>query len=122
MRDLDSLIDEALSAEQRDLMRSIGQEPGFFGQASQLFGGKLGWVNLLMMVVQAVIFVAGAYAAWEFFQATEPVAQLRWGLPAAVLLILATMIKLAMWPEIQANRVIRALKRVELQLARSARS
>jgi hypothetical protein len=122
MRDLDSLIDEALSAEQRDLMRSIGQEPGFFGQASQLFGGKLGWVNLLMMVVQAVIFVAGAYAAWEFFQATEPVAQLRWGLPAAVLLILATMIKLAMWPEIQANRVIRALKRLELQLARSARS
>ncbi|HVM21921.1 MAG TPA: DUF6768 family protein [Sphingomicrobium sp.] len=121
MRNLDTMIDEALDAEERELLRSIGEEPGFFSQAFGLFGGKLGWVNVLMMIVQAAIFVAGVYAAWQFFEAGDPVTQLRWGLPAAVLLIVSLMIKLALWPEIHANRVIRELKRLELQIARSAR-
>jgi hypothetical protein len=122
MRDLDAVIDEALSAEERELLKRIGDEPGFFGLAFGLFGGKLGWVNVVMMTIQAVAFVAGAYMAWRFFQAGEPVAQLRWGLPASVLLILSTMIKLGLWPEIHANRLMRELKRIELQLAQRGHS
>ncbi len=72
------------------------------------------------MVLQAVTFLAGAYAAWMFFEAGDTVSQLRWGLPSAVLLISATMIKMAMWPNIHADRLMRELKRIELQLARSA--
>jgi hypothetical protein len=121
MRDLDQMIDEALDAEERDLLRSIGEEPGFFAQAFGLFGGAAGWVNLLLMVVQGALFVAGAWAAWNFFQAAEALAALRWGLPAAVLLITALIIKMAMWPTLQTNRVIRELKRLELQLARASR-
>ena len=64
-----------------------------------LFSGRLGWVNILLMVVQGVTFLAGAYAAWMFFEAGDAVSQLRWGLPSAVLLILSTMIKMAMWPQ-----------------------
>jgi hypothetical protein len=121
MRDLDKMIDEALGQEESELLKQIGHEPGFFAQAFGLFGGRLGWVNLLMMAVQAVLFVAGLYAGWMFFAANDPVLQLRWGLPAAVLLILATMIKLALWPEIHVNRLMRELKRIELQIARSGR-
>jgi hypothetical protein len=121
MRDLDKMIDEALGEEEGELLRQIGDEPGFFAQAFGLFGGRLGWVNLLMMAIQTVLFVAGLYAGWMFFEADEPVSQLRWGLPAAVLLILATMIKLALWPEIHVNRLMRELKRIELQIARSGR-
>ncbi len=55
-----------------------------------------------------------------FFEAGDTMSQLRWGLPSAVLLILATMIKMAMWPNIHADRLMRELKRIELQLARSA--
>lgn len=117
MRDLDSLVEAELSREERELLSRIGEEPGFFGQALGLFGGRLGWVNALMMAVQALIFVAGAYAAWRFFGETEVASQLRWGLPASVLLIMALMIKMAMWPEIQVNRLMRELKRIELQLA-----
>ena len=120
MRDLDGLIDEALSKEERELLNRIGEDPGFFGMALGLFGGKLGWVNGLLMLVQGVIFLAGVYAAWRFFQAAEPVTQLRWGFPAAVLLIVSTMIKMSMWPGIHADRLMRQLKRIELRLARSA--
>ena len=117
MRDLDSLVEAELSREERELLSRIGEEPGFFGQALGLFGGRLGWVNMIMVAAQTLTFVAGAYAAWMFFEAADPVTQLRWGLPAAVLLILSAMIKMALWPEVHANRLMRELKRIELQLA-----
>jgi hypothetical protein len=69
-----------------------------------------------------VLFIAGVIAAWNFFQANEVVAQLRWGLPAAVLLILATMLKVALLPRMESNRLMRELKRIELQVAHLGRS
>jgi hypothetical protein len=117
MRDLDNLVEAELSRQERELLSRIGTEPGFFGQVLGLFGGRLGWVNAWMMFVQGAVFVAGVYAAWRFFGQTDVAMQLRWGLPAAVLLIVSLMIKMAMWPEIHANRLMRELKRIELQLA-----
>ena len=61
--------------------------------------------------------IAGVWAAWHFFQAGDPVSQLRWGLPAATLLILATILKMALLPRMETNHIIRELKRLELQLA-----
>ena len=68
-------------------------------------------------MTQALFFAAGAYAAWRFFGAADPVTQLRWGLPSAVLLILAAILKMALLPRMEANNVIREIKRLELQLA-----
>ena len=121
MRDLDAMIDEALDAEERELMRSIGEEPGFFAQAFDVFGGATGWVNALLMVVQTALFFAGIWAAWHFFQADEALTALRWGLPSAVLLLMALIIKLSLWPIMQSNRIVRGLKRIQLQIARGSR-
>jgi hypothetical protein len=117
MRDLDAMIDEALSAEEKELLHRIGDEPGFFGQVFGVFRGPTGWVNVLLMVTQGVFFIAGAYAAWRFFGAADPVTQLRWGLPSAVLLILSAMLKMAVLPRMETNNIIREIKRLELQLA-----
>ena len=121
MRDLDRIIDEALDAEERELLRGIGEEPGYFDQVLGIFSGRLAWVSALLMVVQGAAFLAGAWAAWNFFAAEEALTALRWGLPAAVLLLMSLTIKMAMWPTLQANRLMRELKRIELQLARGAR-
>ncbi|MBA3511619.1 MAG: hypothetical protein H0T81_06900 [Sphingomonas sp.] len=86
-----------------------------------MFGRRLVWVAVLMMAVQSVVFIVGVVAAWKFFEAGDPVTQLRWGLPAAVLLLMSLMIKLAVAPALHANRLMRELKRIELQLARTAR-
>jgi hypothetical protein len=117
MRDLDRMIDEALDRETRELLDRIGDEPGFFAQVLGIFGGRTGWVNALLLVVQGVAFIAGVWAGWHFFQATDPVTQLRWGLPSAVLLILATILKMSLVPRMETNLVIRELKRIELQIA-----
>ena len=117
MRDIDNMIEEALGQEEREVLRRIGEEPGFFGQVFGIFRGPTGWVNVLLMVAQAMLFLTGAWAAWHFFQAGDPVSQLRWGLPAATLLILATILKMSLVPRMEANHIIRELKRLELQLA-----
>ncbi len=122
MRDFNRMVDEALDSEERELLRSIGEEPGFFSQAFNIFRGRTGWVNIVMMIAQGVLFIAGAWAAWHFFKALEPVAQLRWGLPAAVLLIVASIMKMALLPRMEANRLMREMKRIELQIACITRS
>ena len=118
MRDLDRMIDEALDEEERELLRAIGDEPGFFERALGMFGAGVRWMVALMMVVQSVLFLAGAWAAWMFFEATDPVSQLRWGLPAAVLVLASLAIKLSVAPSIHANRIMSELKRIELQIVR----
>lgn len=117
MRDIDNMIEEALGQEEREILRRIGDKPGFFERALGMFGAGVGWMVGLMMAVQALLFIAGVGTAWMFFEATDPVTQLRWGLPAAVLLLMSLAIKLAVAPSIHANRIMRELKRLELQLA-----
>ena len=120
MRDVDQMIEDALGEEEAEVLRRIGGEPGFIERAMGMFGAGLEWTVRFMFFGQTVIFLAGVWAAWHFFQADDPVLQLRWGLPAAVLLLGATMVKLAVAPAVFHNRAMRELKRIELQIARRA--
>lgn len=117
MQDIDRMIEEALDGEEQALFRDTATEPGFFAQAFGLLGGPNGWVNVVMVVVQAALFVAGLWAGWRFFEADNALSALHWGLPAAVLVLMSLIIKLGMMPELQANRLIRELKRLQLQAA-----
>lgn len=117
MQDIDRMIDEALEGENQTLFRETAREPGYFDQAFVVFSGSIGWVNVVLMVTQTVLFVAGVWAGWRFFQADNTLSALHWGLPATVLVLVATILKTALMPAIQANRVMRELKRLELQIA-----
>ena len=121
MQDVDRMIDEALDAEEKELLRSIGEEPGFIERTLGTLDQRVLWVAGLMMVIQSIVFIAGAWAAWMFFEANDAVTQLRWGLPASVLLLMSLIIKLAVAPAIHAKRLMRELKRIELQIARGSR-
>ena len=107
---------DALRAEELALLRQIDAEPGYFQQLGAIFTGRSAWVNFVLMASQLLLFVAGAVCAVHFFQATTAHAAVFWGIPGAVLLVASLMIKLAMWPVIQANRVLLAIKRLELLL------
>ena len=116
MTDPDQMIDAALAAEERALLAAIGEDKGFVGQALGLFDGPDAWVNRLLMAVQAVSFLAAVWLGWNFFGATDTLTALRFGLPAATLLLMALVIKLSLTPVMQANRVIREIRRLELKL------
>ncbi|MCP3733193.1 hypothetical protein M9978_22575 [Sphingomonas sp. MG17] len=121
MRNVDELMDQALDAEERELLSSIGDEPGFVERAMGLFGAGTGWMVAFMMAGQTLLFLTGVWAAWGFFEADHPVTQLRWGLPAAVLLLASLAVKLAVAAPIHTNQIMRELKRIELQIALGAR-
>lgn len=121
MPDLDKMIDAALAEEERDLLRAIGEESGYLAQATGIFGGRTGWVNLVVMVTQTAAFLVAVWATVRFFAATDVLAALHWGLPAATLMVMALVLKTSLRPVMEANRVIREVKRLELQLARMGR-
>ena len=114
---LDDLIREALEGEDRAIFEQTG-ELGYFSQAFGIFRGPQGWIAWVVMLVQVALFVLGAWAAWQFFQAGDALTALKWGLPAATLLLMAGMLKFTLMPVMQADRVIREVKRLELLLTR----
>ncbi|WP_125255689.1 DUF6768 family protein [Brevundimonas fluminis] len=119
MTDFDRTLNAALSAEERDLLARIGDEPGVFTQIFGLFRGPTAWVNVLMMVVQTVLFLLGVWAAVGFFQADDALEALRWGLPAATAMLMALIVKSSMWPVAQIGQLRLEIRRLEaMALAR----
>lgn len=118
MSDIDKRIEEALSEEDRALHDQFGEQ-GLFGQLGGLFQGKLVWLSMVTFVVATVMFAIGAWAAWNFYQEDSVVAMLKWAGLAWFGLTAQIMIKLWSWMRMESNRVIREVKRLELQIARS---
>lgn len=118
MDKIDKLIHEALSEEERELLQDF-EEQDFFSQSFGLLQGRNGWVAAVMLAMQTVMFIAAVWCGWHFYTATEMLAALKWGLSAVALVVLATQIKLALMPQIQADRLLRALRRLELMLVQN---
>lgn len=114
MRDIDQTIDRALADEERDLLRRIGDDASHVDQMLSLFAGRTGWISVVLLTVQAVAVAAGIWTGWNFFQADNALTALHWGLPSAVLFLVALMLKLALWPVMHFNRLHIAIKRLEL--------
>lgn len=116
MDELDRRIAAALAEDDLGLPENA-QEPGFYALAFSTLRGPQAWVSWVLMIVQTVMFLFAVWAGWHFFVATEVLPALKWGLSAATLAIMATQLKMALVPHMQANRVILALRRLELRLA-----
>lgn len=118
-KDLDAMIAEALDAEDRELLDRFGTEPGYFAQAFGLFGGRLGWLMWLAYILNIAAAGLALWAAWHLFTATETLAAIRWGVATLAAMQFGLFMKGMMGEQLQNNRVIREVKRLELQLVRS---
>ena len=117
MDDLDRKIEAALNAEDRALLNAFG-EPGLFGQLSGIYAGKLGSLALFATVITFALFFAAVYCGWKFFGAAEAIAAARWGATTVMLMVMIGFLKIWFWMRMETNRVLREVKRLELQLAR----
>lgn len=116
--DLDRMIDRALEEERGAPESVFGHEPGQFEVSLSLFKGPRAWANWIMYLMQIVMFLAGVWFAWRFFGAAEPLAALKAGLPAAVLLIGGLVTKSTLGPFMVENRLLLELRRLELRVER----
>ena len=117
MSKLDDEIAEALAAEDRALHAEFG-ELGLFGQLGSLFTGKLAWLSIITIIIGTIATFLGFYAIWKFVTVDSVEEILRWGALATAAFGTQMMIKLWSWMRMETNRVLREVKRVELQIAR----
>ncbi len=116
MSKIDDLIREALEGEDRMIMEET-RELGFFALGLKQFTGTYGWVTWVLMIAQTAWFIVGVWCAFNFFGASDVLAALKWGISGAVAFIVSLQLKLSLSPQMQADRVIRELKRIQLMIA-----
>ncbi len=117
MSDIDAEIKAALDEEDRELLEQLGEQ-GIFAQWLSVYRGRQAWITILSTLVIIALFGGAVYAGAQFFTAGDEVGALKWGALAFVLLTMVSFIKVWFWIRMEANRVLREVKRVELQIAR----
>ncbi len=120
MDDLDRKIEEVLSAEDRALLNQFGEQ-GLFAQLFGVYDGKLGLIAIFATLMTFVLFLGAVYCGWKFFAATAALDASRWGAGAIMLMVMVGFLKIWFWMRMESNRVLREVKRLELQIARTAR-
>ncbi|MBL0027820.1 MAG: hypothetical protein IPO95_01590 [Rhodanobacteraceae bacterium] len=116
MSKIDELIGNALTEEDRVLLSSHS-EPGYLNQAFGIFRGPMGRIMWLVNIAAGLAFIGGLYAVWHMFGASDALAAVKWGVGSLFLFQVTTMCKTFMGNHMEANRMLRELKRVELQLS-----
>lgn len=116
MNNIDDLIGRALTEEDRALLASH-HEPGYVAQAFGLLRGPMAWVMWVAYLAAILAFAAGVYALWQLSGATDAVVAVKWGVAAVCLFQVTTMCKSFMGTRMEANRLLREVKRVELQVS-----
>ena len=116
MTDIDKQIKEALNAEDRAILDQYGEQ-GLFGQLGTLFQGKLAWFSVIVMIIGTGVTILGLYAAWKFATGDELIEMFRWAGVAWAAFVTQMMLKLWSWMRMETGRVLREVKRVELQIA-----
>jgi hypothetical protein len=121
MDDLDRKIEEALSAEDRSLHAKFGEQ-GIFGQWFGVYDGAMRGMAIFATILTFALFFAAVYCGWKFFGAAEAIEAARWGAGAVMLMIMVGFLKLWFWMRMESNRILREVKRLELQIVRSRTS
>lgn len=118
MDDLDRKIEAALSAEDRAILAKFGEQ-GVFSQWFGVYDGAVRGMAVFATILTFALFAAAVYCGWRFFVAGEAIDVVRWGAGAVLLMVMIGFLKLWFWLRMESNRVLREIKRLELQIARA---
>lgn len=121
MDDLDRKIEEALNEEDRDLLLRFGEQ-GLWSQWFGVYEGKMRWLAVFATVLTFALVFAAVYCGWKFFSTAEMMEAARWGAGAVMLMVMVGFLKIWFWMRMESNRVLREVKRLELQIARATKT
>lgn len=114
MNNIDQKIQAALRGEIGG--EALIAEPNIAEEVIVAFRGRNRWLTTLVFVVSVLFFVGAVWSAVRFYGAESVTAQLRWGGLSILFILMVSFIKVWVWLEMNTNRVLRELKRVELLL------
>ncbi len=116
IEDIDALIKETLTAEEAKFYDEL-EEQGLLGTVGSIFKGKLGWLLVIMNIVNLIAFGVLIYCLVQFFNVTETNELIKWGFGAFICLLFNTMIKMYAWMQMDKRAILREMKRLELQVS-----
>lgn len=116
MEDIDKLIKETLTEEESKFYDEL-DEQGLWGSVKSIFEGKLGWLAVIMNIVNLAVFGVLIYCLIQFFNVTETNELLKWGLGIIICMMFTSMIKLYAWMQMDKRAILREMKRLELQVS-----
>lgn len=117
MSKLEDAIQDALSKEDAEFLATLEKEPGSLQQIVGIFQGPLNWIYVSFLVAAIVLGAVGVYSGWRFALATELRPLFYWGAVTGFCLVVLAVVRLVFFMQINTNRILRELKRLELQIA-----
>jgi hypothetical protein len=117
MKNLDDAIKDALGREDAEFLARLKEEPGSFRQMADIFRGPLNWVYVILLITAIALGIFGVYSAWRFAVALEMRPLFHWGALAGFCLVVLAVIRVLFFMQIHTNRILREMKRLELQVA-----
>lgn len=113
---IDDLIKEALTEEEAVFYNEL-EEKDIFGKLGDVYRSKMGWLAIIMTVVQVALFAMFIYSIIQFLDAEDTKQLIQWSAIGFLSMIALSMTKLYVWMQMDKNDILREVKRLELQLA-----
>ena len=113
---IDDLIKEVLTKEEAAFYDKL-EEQNLFGKIGEVYKGKLGWLAIIMNIVQIIILGLLIYCIMEFFNTEEINELIKWAVAGILCVMIMAYLKLYIWMQMDKNDILRELKRLELQVA-----
>lgn len=117
MNTLDEAIRDALSKEDAEFLAKLEREPGSFQQMADIFHGPLNWLYVTLLAAAIVVGLFGVYSGWQFAVSTQLRPLFYWGAVTGFCLVVLAVVRIVFFMQINTNRVLREIKRLELQVA-----
>lgn len=114
-KEIDDMIKKALSNEETAYYDNL-HEQSLPEMLSGLYIGKLRWLNILFMVVTFLFTTLMFYSIYQFVNTDDIREMIRWGAAMFGSGIMASMIKVWNWNQLDKNALMREIKRLELLL------
>lgn len=118
MINLDKAIHQSLSQEDQDFLARLDEEPQFLKQFTGVYKGGMGifnWIATIGLIFWAVVAISSLI---HFFNVSPDIeGMLKWGGLTAFSVGACFFIRIWLGMHMQTNRVLRELKKLELQIA-----
>ena len=113
---IDKIIHEALNKEEAAYYDQLGEQ-SLLEMSLDVFKGRNKGIYIITVIMSLVLFGGFVYCAIEFYNSPDIKQMLIYGGIGFWCILGVTGIKLWHWMQMNTNRVIRELKRLELQIA-----
>ncbi len=118
MNNLDQKIQAALQRANAD---PSATEPNLAEEVIGTFRGRQRMISVIAFVCSLVLLAGALWAGNKFLSASTVGEQLSWGGLALVLFLIVLFVKVWFWLQMQTNRILREVKRLELAVLTAKR-